>query len=125
LAVGVLFLPVLEPVEVVGFFFFSVVFLLQAVIFRCWPVKNGGCWRISGGVMFNVRSISLDWFFSNKNFPSAMAGLFWLGWLFFEAVQFVFGLCVTRTRRRFSSSTLCVCGLQLFSSVSEGANLSL
>jgi len=77
LAVGVLLLPVLEPVEVVGFFLFSVVFLLQAVIFRCWPVKNGGCWRISGGVMFNVRSISLGWFFSNKNFPSAVAGLSW------------------------------------------------
>jgi hypothetical protein len=47
LAVGVLFLPVFEPVEVCwGFFFFLLFFLLQAVIFRCWPVKNGGCWRV-------------------------------------------------------------------------------
>jgi hypothetical protein len=120
---------VLEPVEVVGVLSssFFVVFCLQAVIFRCWPVKNGGCWRISGGVMFNARSVSLDWFLSNKNFPSAVAGLFWSGWLFFEAVQFVSGRCVTRMRmrRRFSSFGFSVCGLQLFSPVSEGADLSL
>jgi hypothetical protein len=48
-------------------------------------VKNGGCWRISGGVMFNARSVSLDWSFSNKNLPSAVAGLFWSGLVIFRS----------------------------------------
>jgi hypothetical protein len=88
-----LFLPVLEPVEVVGVLSssFFVVFCLQAVIFRCWPVKNGGCWRISGGVLLSVRSISLGWSFSSRSFSNAMADLFWSGWSFFEVVLFVHG----------------------------------
>jgi hypothetical protein len=74
--------------------------------------------------MFNARSVSLDWFFSNKNLPSAVACLFWSSWLFFEAVQLVSGRWVTRTRRRFSS-VFSVCGPQLLFLVSEVADLSL
>jgi hypothetical protein len=70
-------LPVLELVEIVEFlFYFSVVFLLQVVIFRHWPVKNCGCWWISGEDMFKVRSFILGWLFSNKNCLGAVAGLF-------------------------------------------------
>jgi hypothetical protein len=92
LAVGVLFLPVFEPVEVCwGFFFFLLFFLLQAVIFRCWPVKNGGCWRVP--VEF---CLTLDLSASTGLSPtgtcwvrlSAFSGQIWLS---FEAVLFVSG----------------------------------
>jgi len=96
--------------------FFSVVFLLQAVIFRCWPVKNSGRWRISGGDTFKVKSFILGWIFSNKNYLGAVLN---------EAVQFVFSQYVACTRRQFKSFVLCACGLQLFSLVSESVDISL
>jgi hypothetical protein len=114
-----LILLVLQLMEVVNWvflillqqFFFPVVFLLQAVISRCWFVKNGGCWWIFGGDMFQVRSFILGWILSDKNYLGAVAGLFWSRWSLNEAVWFVSGRCVTHTRRRFRSSVLCACRL--------------
>jgi hypothetical protein len=54
-------------VEVVGFFLFFFVYVSVVLVANSdskrWPVTSGGSWRIFGGVLFNVRSISLGWSF--------------------------------------------------------------
>jgi hypothetical protein len=109
-----LVLPVLEPVEIVGFFFcFYVVSYCNKRFFRYWPVKNGRCWWIFGGDVFKVRSIILGWFFFNKNLPVAASGLFRSGWSPNETVRFAFVWRVTRTRRGFSYSVFVCVGYSL------------
>jgi hypothetical protein len=60
-----------------GFFLFSVVFLVASSDFQVLAREKRRVLEGSGGVLFNARSVSLDWSFSNRNLLSAVVGLFW------------------------------------------------